>query len=312
MEIALLLILTGLLSVIMFFSLKKLIESLNKDSQKYYFKTMQALDKKIEEKNKETNEEIINNEFYEEDKKKVEVKEGIDKSLLDIYNNADYENGNALKIANKVDAIFKIDEDKIISDFVKNNTVDENYKYYQSIYDRFSPNLIYKLKMLNKDNQINEISKMLNEDEYKVFYDYLKHHKFKLNRFLLDFELNIEKTNPVIEVITGDKNKNYNHINPYVKTSYSDDIYKGIIRVTERMSYTDVQKILDNSDEKIVKKYYKYIDHFKLMEELAKILKAKRMKQVYLNLDVPESKIVLDNITGKCIDVNKYETSFAN
>lgn len=229
MEIVLLLILTGLLSVIMFFSLKKLIESLNKDSQKYYFKTMQALDKKIEEKNKETNEEKISNEFYEEDKKKVEVKEGIDKSLLDIYNNADYENGNALKIANKVDAIFKIDEDKIISDFVKNNTVDENYKYYQSIYDRFSPNLIYKLKMLNKDNQINEISKMLNEDEYKVFYDYLKQHKFKLNRFLLDFELNIEKTNPVIEVITGDKNKNYNHINPYVKTSYSDDIYKGII-----------------------------------------------------------------------------------
>ena len=54
---------------------------------------MQALDKKIEEKNKETNEEKINNEFYEEDKKKVEVKEGIDKSLLDIYNNADYENG---------------------------------------------------------------------------------------------------------------------------------------------------------------------------------------------------------------------------
>lgn len=229
MEIVLLLILTGLLSVIMFFSLKKLIESLNKDSQKYYFKTMQALDKKIEEKNKETNEEITNKEFYEEDKKKVEVKEGIDKSLLDIYNNADYENENALKIANKVDAIFKIDEDKIISDFVKNNTVNENYKYYQSIYDRFSPNLIYKLKMLDKENQINEISKMLNEEEYKLFYDYLKSHKFKLNRFLLDFELNIEKTNPVIEVITGDKSKNYNHINPYVKTSYSDDIYKGII-----------------------------------------------------------------------------------
>ena len=173
MEIVLLLILTGLLSVIMFFSLKKLIESLNKDSQKYYFKTMQALDKKIEEKNKETNVEITNKEFYEEDKKKVERKEGIDKSLLDIYNNADYENENALKIANKVDAIFKIDEDKIISDFVKNNTVNENYKYYQSIYDRFSPNLIYKLKMLDKENQINEISKMLNEEEYKVFYDYL-------------------------------------------------------------------------------------------------------------------------------------------
>lgn len=229
MEIVLLLILTGLLSVIMFFSLKKLIESLNKDSQKYYFKTMQALDKKIEEKNKEYSNEIINNEKNEEDKKKVEKSFAIDKTLLDIYNNADYENENALKIANKVDQIFKVDEDKIISDFVKNNEVDENYKYYQSIYDRFSPNLIYKLKMIDKDNQIKEISKMLSDDEYKVFYDYVKTHKFKLNKFLLDFELNIEKTNPVIEVITGDKNKNYNHINPYVKTSYSDDIYKGII-----------------------------------------------------------------------------------
>lgn len=92
----------------------------------------------------------------------------------------------------------------------------------------------------------------------------------------------------------------------------SSDIYKGIIRVTERMTYTDVQKILDNSDEKIVKKYSKYIDQFKLMEELAKILKNKRMRQGYLNLDLPESKIVLDNITGKCIDVRKYEISFAN
>lgn len=92
----------------------------------------------------------------------------------------------------------------------------------------------------------------------------------------------------------------------------ASDIYKGIIKVTERMSYTDVQKILDGSDEQVLKRYSKYISHFKLMEELAIILKNKRMKQGYLNLDVPESKIVLDNVTGKCIDVKKYETSFAN
>lgn len=29
----------------------------------------------------------------------------------------------------------------------------------------------------------------------------------------------------------------------------SSEIYKGIIKVTERMSYTDVQKIIDASDE---------------------------------------------------------------
>ena len=90
------------------------------------------------------------------------------------------------------------------------------------------------------------------------------------------------------------------------------DVYKSIINVTQRMSYTDVQKIIDGSDEKVLKKYEKYITHFKLMEELAQILKNKRKQNGYLNLDIPESKIILDNITGKCIDVKKYETSFAN
>ena len=91
----------------------------------------------------------------------------------------------------------------------------------------------------------------------------------------------------------------------------SSDVYKGIINVTERMSYTDVQKILDNSDEEIVKKYEKYINDFKLMEELALILKNKRLEKGYLNLDIPESKIVLDK-DGYAIDVHKYETSFSN
>ena len=91
----------------------------------------------------------------------------------------------------------------------------------------------------------------------------------------------------------------------------NSEIVKGIIKVTERMSYTDVQAILDNSDKKVVKTYKKYIKEFKLMEELALILKNKRMEQGYLNLDIPESKIDLD-IDGKVKEVSKYEPSFAN
>lgn len=89
------------------------------------------------------------------------------------------------------------------------------------------------------------------------------------------------------------------------------DICKSVIRVTQRMSYTDVNKILNNLDEKVVKKYEKYINDFKLMESLAKILKARRLKDGYLNLDIPESKIILDE-NGFAIDVKPYETTFAN
>ena len=88
-------------------------------------------------------------------------------------------------------------------------------------------------------------------------------------------------------------------------------IYKGVINVTERMNYTDVQKILENSDKGVLKKYEKYIGHFKIMEELAIILKNKRLDKGYLNLDIPESKIELDE-NGYAINVKKYETSFSN
>lgn len=91
----------------------------------------------------------------------------------------------------------------------------------------------------------------------------------------------------------------------------SSEVYKGIINVTRRMSYKDVQAILDNSNEEIVTKYKDYIADFKLMEELAKILKEKRITKGYLNLDIPESKIIL-NQDGYAIDVCKYETTFAN
>lgn len=91
----------------------------------------------------------------------------------------------------------------------------------------------------------------------------------------------------------------------------SSEIYKAVINVTERMTYTDVQKILDNSEVEIVKRYEKYIDEFKLMEELALILKQKRLEKGYLNLDIPESKIELDS-EGRAINISKYETTFAN
>ena len=228
MEIIVLIIIIGILSIIMFLSLKKLIESINKESQSYYLKNMQELDSKIDEKNKKL---LEKSEEKKEEENKKDVKEVnlLDKDLLDIYNNTDYENENALKVASKVDEIFNIDEEKVLKDFIKNISIDENNKIYQSILDRFSPNLIYKLKMLNKESQVNEISKMLSDEEYNVFHDYIETHKFRLNKFLLDLNLIIERTNPVIEVLTGNKNKNYNYISPYIKTIYSEDIYKGII-----------------------------------------------------------------------------------
>ena len=91
----------------------------------------------------------------------------------------------------------------------------------------------------------------------------------------------------------------------------SYDIFKAVINVTKRMTYKDVAKILENSDKEVIKSYKQYIPQFKLMEELAKILEERRKISGSLDLDVPESKITLDE-NGKAVDVGKYELTFAN
>lgn len=99
----------------------------------------------------------------------------------------------------------------------------------------------------------------------------------------------------------------------------SSDIKKSIINVKERMSYTDVFKIVNYIEKKnlspenleSIQKYMPYIDDFAVMAELAHILRDKRFKDGALDLDVPESKIML-NENGFAIDVKKYEINFAN
>ena len=93
----------------------------------------------------------------------------------------------------------------------------------------------------------------------------------------------------------------------------SADIQKTIINVTERMSYTDVYAILqqDKTKQEILTKYKQYRNHFELMEELAHILKNRRNKAGSLELNLPESKIILDE-NGFAIDIQKQELTFAN
>ena len=115
----------------------------------------------------------------------------------------------------------------------------------------------------------------------------------------------------------------------------SSQIKKSVINVTRRMSYNEIATILRyynrenekevvsdiklaiekigklNRDIDLLEECKPYLQHFKLMEELAKILKARREKQGSLNLDIPETKIVLDK-DGFAIDIKKYELSFAN
>lgn len=230
MEIIVLIIIVSLLTIILFLALKKLIDGITNDSKEYYFKKLQGYDAKLLEKEENSRNLDVTevNEKEENNKRKISVT-SLDKDFLNVVNNTDYEVLNALKIANRVDEIFNIDEEKILKDFLSKCHVNDDYKVYEMLQDRFSPNLIYKLKMLNREGQINAISKILTDKEYEVFNSYITTRKFKLDKFLLDLDSVVKNNHPEIEVIVGNHSKNYDYLSPYIKTTYSDDIYKGMI-----------------------------------------------------------------------------------
>lgn len=124
----------------------------------------------------------------------------------------------------------------------------------------------------------------------------------------------------------------------------SSDVKKSMIHVTRRMSYKEVQAILNTIEpkncpkklkngslsenqyepktnateilpkkqkEKLLKECQNYVTHFLNMAELARILKQRRQMAGSLNLDIPESKIIL-NENGIAVDVQKYEHYFSN
>lgn len=89
------------------------------------------------------------------------------------------------------------------------------------------------------------------------------------------------------------------------------EIAETVIRTNERMTYTDVTKILKDKDEDLIKKYDYLVDDFKTMEELCEILNKKRLNRGAIDFDFEESKIILDE-NGKPIDIKPYEREIAN
>lgn len=89
------------------------------------------------------------------------------------------------------------------------------------------------------------------------------------------------------------------------------EIVESIIKTSERMTYTEVTKILRDEDEETIKRYDYLVDTFKLMEELCGILNKKRLGRGAIDFDFEECKIILNEL-GKPIDIKPYERAIAN
>lgn len=90
----------------------------------------------------------------------------------------------------------------------------------------------------------------------------------------------------------------------------SHEIFQSVIKTTERMTYADVNSILHDKDEELRAKYEGLVLMFERMEELAAILRKKRMTRGAIDFDFKESKVIVDE-DGKPQDVILRERSVA-
>ncbi|MEC1436580.1 ribonuclease R [Bacillus spizizenii] len=88
------------------------------------------------------------------------------------------------------------------------------------------------------------------------------------------------------------------------------EIFQSVIKTTERMTYSDVNKILVDDDEELKQKYEPLVPMFKDMERLAQILRDKRMNRGAVDFDFKEAKVLVDD-EGAVKDVVIRERSVA-
>ena len=92
---------------------------------------------------------------------------------------------------------------------------------------------------------------------------------------------------------------------------YNHEVFESVINIDERMTYTNVYKILVDNNEELIERYKHVVPDFHIMHELAKLLRKKRFQRGAIDFDFDEAKAVLDD-RGKPIDVKRYEITIAN
>ncbi|UHA75167.1 ribonuclease R [Paenibacillus sp. 481] len=88
------------------------------------------------------------------------------------------------------------------------------------------------------------------------------------------------------------------------------DVFSSVIRSVERMTYTNVRKIVEDEDPEVSARYEYLVDSFKLMKELAMKLRGKRIRRGAIDFDFQESKVIVAE-DGTPVDIIKRDRSVA-
>ena len=218
----------------MFLILKKTVNVVNTQTKTYFVDKLQAYDSLIDEKEqrlKEINELLKDRKKGLNSEENVFKKDGydFDYNIIDLFNSAEYQNKDILRINKLIEEKFDFDHEKLIKEFLLCVKNVNKYEFCINLKNKFTSEIIYKVKTILDIDLDDFMKEFLTKDEYSIY----QHFKDLNGTFLVEDFIDyldrlVELNNPNITVYVSNKKENYDYLSKYIKTVVSDDIYSGI------------------------------------------------------------------------------------
>jgi len=218
----------------MFTVLKKTVRIVNSQTKSYFVNKLQGYDDLIEDKENKLellDKEIKNKEkgIKEEKQENVSSVYAFDTNVIDLLNEAKYQNQNIFELNKKIDENFVVNYEELIKDFLTLCDDSKDYNFCLNLRNKFDSTTIYKLKSMTENEYEAYMKDILTNKEYKV-YDAFKvmNTENNIDNFIDYLDQLVDLNNPQITILVGNKNENYDYLNENIKTLVSDKIYRGI------------------------------------------------------------------------------------
>ena len=229
------------LTLVMFFLLKKIVQEINHQSKEYFALKLQDYDDLVEEREKRLIE-------LEKNKEKIRLEEEGDSeqeaAVVCVSDKLpEYQVDGLLQKMKAIDEEFDLDNDRIVTLFLKENQSRANEMVHQELLalkKYLGQYEVYRKISGNKQLLFDIIQRLSPASQERINQYHLATNRFTINDFLEYLEVEIRKSDPVIYIEVGDKDLNYDQWDARIKTVYNDKIYKGI-----RIRYQD--KLYDYS-----------------------------------------------------------------
>lgn len=247
-------IILGIMLFFVFIMFKNVIKRINHNARRYFVNKLDDYNEIVVGKEFEI--EKLNNEIKKLNKKKEELeqykdlvparfirkRETANKAIYDIKA-PKYREENFFFNYKELKKKFTFDKEKLIKEFIKQHQDKNNEKDYKTLSNfkkKFDKEAIYQLMTLPGEEQMEILAKILTDKEKKLIdLETISEDKSKFNIMLLFKKVDelMIKVDPIINIYVSKYDKEYDYIDPYIRTKHYSNMSEGVIIEYKGKSY---------------------------------------------------------------------------